>query len=121
MTMTKLPPSGAGALAETHPEVWQAYAKLGQACAEAGPLDELRVKLAANEGDHQVRFDLALALQAAGESEAAAEALLHIIEKDSGWNDEAARKQLLTFFEAWGHGDPVTLLARRRLSSLLFS
>ena len=38
--MSKLPPSGAGALAETYPEVWQAYAKLGQACAEAGPLDD---------------------------------------------------------------------------------
>ena len=40
MMMSKLPPSGAGALAENHPEVWQAYAKLGQACAEAGPLDD---------------------------------------------------------------------------------
>ena len=77
--------------------------------------------MAANENDHQARFDLATALQASGQAEAAAEELLHIIEKDRAWNDEAARKQLLTFFEAWGATDPVTLQARRRLSSLLFS
>ena len=89
--------------------------------AEAGPQDELRAKLAADENDHQARFDLAVALQAAGQGEEAADALLHIIEKDRAWNEEAARKQLLTFFEAWGPTDPVTLQARRRLSSLLFS
>lgn len=32
-------PAGAGDLAKRHPEVWAAYASLGQACAEAGPLD----------------------------------------------------------------------------------
>jgi putative thioredoxin len=98
-----------------------AQLSLSEKAAEAGPLDDLRAKLAANEGDHQARFDLALALQAAGQAEAAADALLHIIEKERGWNDEAARQQLLTFFEAWGQGDPVTLQSRRRLSSLLFS
>ena len=94
---------------------------LQEKAAEAGPLDELRAKLAANQNDHQARFDLATALQAAGQAEEAAEELLSIIEKDRAWNDEAARKQLLTFFEAWGATDPVTLQARRRLSSLLFS
>jgi alkylhydroperoxidase/carboxymuconolactone decarboxylase family protein YurZ len=32
-------PSGAGQVAEHYPEVWQAYAALGKACAETGPLD----------------------------------------------------------------------------------
>ncbi len=32
-------PSGAGKVADAHPEVWQAFAALGKACAEAGPLD----------------------------------------------------------------------------------
>lgn len=36
--MTNLPPSGAGALAETYPEVWDSYGALGKACAESGPL-----------------------------------------------------------------------------------
>ncbi|MGC3872270.1 carboxymuconolactone decarboxylase family protein [Halomonas sp. GXIMD04776] len=33
-------PSGAGEVAEQYPEVWSAYAALGEACAESGPLDE---------------------------------------------------------------------------------
>lgn len=33
-------PSGAGKIARTYPAVWEAYAALGKATAEAGPLDE---------------------------------------------------------------------------------
>ncbi len=55
-----------------------------------------------------------------GERGPAADALLEAIRRDRGWNDEAARKQLLKFFEAWGFDDPATLAARRKLSSLLF-
>jgi alkylhydroperoxidase/carboxymuconolactone decarboxylase family protein YurZ len=33
-------PSRAGQLASENPEVWQAYQALGNACAEAGPLDD---------------------------------------------------------------------------------
>jgi putative thioredoxin len=62
-----------------------------------------------------------MALYAAGDGDGAAEALLEIIGCDRNWDDEAARKQLLKFFEAWGPTDPRTLEARRRLSSLLFS
>ncbi|MDP7548550.1 MAG: tetratricopeptide repeat protein, partial [Alphaproteobacteria bacterium] len=40
---------------------------------------------------------------------------------DRNWNDEVARKQLLTLFEAFGHADEITVSARRRLSSMLFS
>ncbi len=37
--MTTLPPTGAGALADSFPSVWEAYQELGKAAAEAGPLD----------------------------------------------------------------------------------
>ena len=37
--MSKLPPSGAGAFAKQFPDAWDAYAALGKAAAEAGPLD----------------------------------------------------------------------------------
>jgi putative thioredoxin len=47
--------------------------------------------------------------------------LLKIIEADRTWNDEAARKQLLTVFEAAGSGSDAVKQGRRRLSSLLFS
>ena len=56
-----------------------------------------------------------------GEHEAAADALLDIIRRQRGWNEDAARMQLLKFFEAWGIDDPVTMASRRKLSTLLFS
>ncbi len=81
---------------------------------------EFEARLAADPNDHAARIDLAVALNAAGDRPAAAEALLEAIRRDRAWNDEAARKQLLKFFEAWGFDDPATQAARRRLSSLLF-
>ena len=69
----------------------------------------------------QARYDLASALNASGKREEAADALLDIIRRNRAWNDEAARKQLLKFFEAWGFDDPATAAARRKLSSILFS
>lgn len=84
-------------------------------------LVELQARLAANADDHAARFDYAVALNALGRREEAAEQLLQIIRKQRGWNDDAARLQLLKFFEAWGLNDEVTVAARRRLSALLFS
>ena len=57
----------------------------------------------------------------AGQRQAAADELLEIIRRNRAWNEEGARKQLVTFFEAWGPTDPLTLETRRRLSSLLFA
>jgi len=89
--------------------------------SDLGDLEPLRQKVAANPADHQSRFELALALAGAGQREEAADALLEIIRKDRKWNEEAARKQLLQFFEAWGPMDPDTIAARRKLSGLLFA
>ena len=76
--------------------------------------------LAANPDDHQARFDLAVALNAKGERDSAADELLEIIKRDRAWNDDAARKQLLQFFEAWGLMDQSTVAARRKLSAIWF-
>ncbi|MDJ0612573.1 MAG: thioredoxin [Rhizobiaceae bacterium] len=86
-----------------------------------GDHTELVAKLDADPNDHQTRMDLAIALNAGGQREEAADALLEIITRKPGWNDDAAKAQLLQFFEAWGLTDEVTVSARRRLSSLLFS
>jgi putative thioredoxin len=75
----------------------------------------------AQPADHQVRLDYALALAAGAKKEEAVTELLAIIKKDRKWNDEAARKQLVQLFDAWGPKDPMTLEGRRRLSSILFS
>jgi putative thioredoxin len=90
----------------------------------AGPEDNraaLEARLAADPGDKQARFDLAVAHAARGNKEAAVEHLLDLVHRERAWNDEAARKQLVQLFEAWGPKDPATVDGRRRLSSLLFS
>jgi putative thioredoxin len=94
---------------------------LQEQAADAGEIPLLMEKVAANHGDHQARFDLAMALQGAGKRQAAADELLEIVQRDRKWNDEGARKQLVTLFEAWGPTDPLTIETRRRLSSLLFA
>ena len=84
-------------------------------------LSSLQARLAADPADHQARYDLATALNAMERREEAADALLDIIRRNRTWNEEAARLQLLKFFEAWGFDDPATFAARRKLSTLLFS
>ena len=87
----------------------------------AGDTAALRAAVDAKPDDHQVRFDLALALYAADRKEDAIAELIEIVRRNREWNDQAARKQLLQFFEALGPTDPVCLDGRRKLSSLLFS
>jgi putative thioredoxin len=86
-----------------------------------GPVGELEQKVAANPLDHQARFDLAVALNAAGKRQEAADQLLEIVKRDRKWNDDGARKQLVQFFEAWGPTDEATVNGRRKLSSILFA
>lgn len=95
--------------------------ELAEQAAKIGDLGELRRRIDANPSDHQAHYDLALALNAKGDRSAAADCLLESYRRDKHWNEDAARKQLLQFFEAWGPVDPDTLTARRKLSALLFS
>src|ERR1700744_1526694 len=96
-----------------------ALAKEGRAAKDK--LQSLEARVAADPADHQARYDLATALNATDQREQAADALLEIIRRARGWNDDAARLQLLKFFEAWGSDELATGAARRRLSALLFS
>jgi putative thioredoxin len=82
---------------------------------------KLRARLAQNSNDHDARFELATALFGSGEREAAIDELLTLFKRDREWNEQAARKQLLKFFEVMGPTDPLTLSGRRRLSSVMFS
>jgi putative thioredoxin len=99
----------------------RAALELAEQASNVGDLAGLEAALAKNPGDHQARFDLAVALNANGRRDEAANRLLEIIKADRNWNDDGARKQLVQFFEAWGPMDPATLAARRKLSTLLFS
>jgi putative thioredoxin len=107
-----------------HAEIAAAHSALElaeQASKALGESDEFRARLAADPNDHEARFELATALFGAGEREAGIEELLTLYRKDRAWNEEAARKQLVKFFEVMGPTDPLTLSSRRRLSSLMFS
>ncbi len=86
----------------------------------AAGLKSLERRLSANPADLEARYELATALNALGRREEAADALLDIIRRDRTWREDAARLQLLKFFEAWGFDDAATMAARRKLSALLF-
>ncbi|KQW69178.1 thioredoxin [Phenylobacterium sp. Root77] len=93
------------------------------ALAEEAPSEtsEFEQRLAKDANDLEARYEIAKALAARGAWGEASDHLLTIIEADRTWNDEAARKQLLTIFEAAGSGSDITRAGRRRLSSILFS
>jgi len=99
----------------------RAALELARKAGETGDVDSLRAKVAAEPGDPQARFDLALALNAKGDRQGALDELLTIVAKHRAWNDDAARKQLLQLFDAWGPTDPATTSGRQKLSSLLFA
>ena len=82
---------------------------------------DLEARLTANPDDHQARHDLAQVLAGRGRYDAAIDHLLTIVAKDRSWNEDGARKSLLTVFEAAGPTSEAVKAGRKRLSSLLFS
>ena len=118
MTLALVPPAKAN-----DAEVLSAKAALELALntVDLSEIGGLEAALARDAADHQSRLDLAMALNGAGRREEALEHLLTIVRKQRDWNDHAARKQLVTFFEAWGPKEELTLQGRRKLSSILFS
>lgn len=84
-------------------------------------ISTLEKTLAENPLDYAARVELAVLLNGVNRREDAIEHLIQVIRKDRTWNDDGARKQLVQFFEAWGPKDEMTLLGRRKLSSVLFS
>ncbi|WP_412504864.1 tetratricopeptide repeat protein [Roseovarius sp. SYSU LYC5161] len=115
--------NGAPADISEAPELEAAHAQLELArqAANTGPVGELRAKVEADPDDHQARFDLALALSGAGETEEAVDQLLELFRRDREWNDGAAKEQLFTIFDALKPNDPVVLNGRRKLSSMIFA
>jgi len=105
------------------PELEAAHAQLQLArqAANAGPVAELQAAVDANPDDHQARFDLALALQANGDTQGAVDQLLTLFGKDREWNEGAAKTQLFTIFDALKANDPIALNGRRKLSSMIFA
>jgi len=109
--------------AKNDPEIKAAEAALSLAekSASLGDTSEFLTRIEKNPKDHDARFNLALVLNVQGDREGAVEQLLISFEYDRNWNEQAARKQLVEFFDAYGPKDEVTLWGRRRLSSIMFS
>jgi putative thioredoxin len=115
--------NGAPAAISNAPDLEAIYAQLELAkqASGAGPLGELQATVEAEGDNHQARFDLAIALHAGGDAQAAVDHLLELFCRDREWNDAAAKTQLFTVFDALPANDPIVLNGRRKLSSLIFA
>ncbi|TCP40159.1 thioredoxin [Rhodovulum marinum] len=102
-------------------EAARAQLELARQAADAGPVADLRAAVDHDPDDHQARFDLAKALHASGEVEAAVDELLELFRRDREWNEGAAKAQLFTIFDALKPQDPIVLKGRRKLSSMIFA
>lgn len=104
-------------------EIDAAHAQLALArqAEDAGPVADLEAAVAKDAGDHQARFDLALALAATGRNEEAVDHLLELFRQAPDWNEGAAKTQLFTIFDALKPNDPVVARGRRKLSSMIFA
>lgn len=115
--------NGAPADISEAPEIEAAFAQLQLArqAENAGPVNDLRNRVAASPDDCSIRLELAQALHAAGEIEEAVDELLDLFRRDREWNEGAAKAQLLTIFDALKPNDPIVLSGRRKLSSMIFA
>jgi len=114
--LAALPPESA-----SQPAIVRARAALDLASAPVADTAAIEARIAANPDDHAARFELAGAKAAAGDRDAAADALLEIVARDPDWNEGAARKRFLQLLEAQGLADPWARSQRRRLSALIFT
>ena len=104
-----------------HAAVARARAALEIAAAPPVDVSADAARLQADPDDHEARFAIANASMAAGDRDAAADALLEIVARDRDWNEGAARTRFLQLLEAAGIEDPWARAQRRRLSALLFT
>ena len=99
----------------------RAAVDLAEQAEDAGETAVYLGALEADPNDHQARFDLAVALSAAGKNEEAVAELLELFRRDREWNGGAAKDQMFKIFEMLGPKDPIGLAGRRKLSSMIFA
>ena len=85
-----------------------------------GELEELKTVVSSEPNNKEKRYDLAEKYLSSNEIELGFNELLTIYEQDSKWNDEAAKKKLLEYFDMLGFTDPNVISARKQLSTLMF-
>ena len=67
-----------------------------------------------------LRYKLANSYLSLSETEKGFNELLKIYEQSPNWNEDAAKKKLLEFFDLLGFNDPSVVDARKKLSSMMF-
>ena len=82
--------------------------------------ENLIKEVIANPQDKGLRYKLAESYLSTNEIEKGFDELLKIFEQDPNWNENAAKKKLLEFFDLLGFNDPNVIEARKKLSSMMF-
>lgn len=85
----------------------------------ARPAEVLREAIAVNPRDSAARYELAAKLVVQGEAAAALDILLDIVRTDRKFNDDAARKAMISLFTLLGGSSPLVQEYRRKLSMAL--
>lgn len=108
---------------QTDPNIVSAKAALDLLLhpVDTSGIGKLEAAIASNPGDHESRLELASLLSGTGKRSEAIDHLCYVIKRDRTFKDDGARKQLVSYFEAWGPKDEATLVGRRKLSAVLFS
>ncbi|WP_211110189.1 thioredoxin [Acuticoccus mangrovi] len=99
----------------------EAAIRLAEQASSVGGSAALAAAVEADPTNTQARFDFALALAGEGDRAGAVKELVEIMRRDREWNEGAAQKELISFFEAWGPTDPATIAGRRKMASVLFA
>ena len=95
--------------------------KVASQGAAVGDIGVLEAAVEADKKNLGARLELAIGLFSAGQRDAAIDHLVESLKIDRTWNNEAARKQLIQFFETMNPTDETTISGRRKMSAVLFS
>ena len=82
--------------------------------------ENLIMEVIAKPQDKGLRYKLAESYLSTNEIKKGFDELLKIFEQDPNWNESAAKKKLLEFFDLLGFNDPNVIEARKKLSSMMF-
>jgi len=83
-------------------------------------ITDLENQLKQNPNDKNIRFELSIRLLQSNFIERGFQELLILFDQDSKWNDSAAKRKLLEYFDLLGFNDPNVMDARKKLSSMMF-
>ena len=83
-------------------------------------IEELISIVNSQPNNKEKRFELAEKYLSVNETEHGFNELLIIYEQDPKWDDGAAKKKLLEYFDMLGFTDPNVISARKQLSTLMF-